>query len=133
VPVETIIKQLEHMRFDPHGFTGDSDIPFATSVADFIAQWLRKTFLEKSGEGGAAKISLPILNDAVKDDDANDTPNNPQQTSMLAENKMMNAADQAAAAALGDSGPPCPECGAVMTPNGRCHKCPNCGTTSGCS
>jgi ribonucleoside-diphosphate reductase alpha chain len=29
--------------------------------------------------------------------------------------------------------PTCPECGSIMVPNGSCHKCTNCGTTSGCS
>lgn len=134
VPIETIIKQLEHMRFDPHGFTGDSDIPFATSVADFTAQWLRKTFLNEEG-GVAAKISLPLTesSDTENATDAKEETDKNQPQLFAAPAKTMNAADQAAAAALGDSGPPCPECGAVMTPNGRCHKCPNCGTTSGCS
>ncbi|HLB31940.1 MAG TPA: vitamin B12-dependent ribonucleotide reductase [Patescibacteria group bacterium] len=131
VPVETIIKQLEHMRFDPHGFTGDSDIPFATSVADFIAQWLRKTFTES---GAPAKITLPMADSAplpaLAGDAADD--NIPSQ-SEPATLPFTNIANQAASAALGDSGPPCPECGAVMIPNGRCHKCPNCGATSGCS
>ncbi len=139
VPIQTIIKQLEYMRFDPNGFTGDPDIPFATSVADFTAQWLRKTFVDKDG-GVAAKISLPLANttaettgrSATKENAINeekvDTDN---QTTIFAPE--MNAADQAASSALGSMGLPCPECGAVMTPNGRCHKCPNCGATSGCS
>jgi ribonucleoside-diphosphate reductase alpha chain len=29
--------------------------------------------------------------------------------------------------------PTCSECGSIMIPNGSCHKCVNCGTTSGCS
>jgi ribonucleoside-diphosphate reductase alpha chain len=29
--------------------------------------------------------------------------------------------------------PPCHECGTLMVRNGACHKCPNCGATSGCS
>src|SRR5262249_28593356 len=29
--------------------------------------------------------------------------------------------------------PPCHECGTLMVRNGACHKCPNCGSTSGCS
>jgi len=139
VPIETIIKQLEHMRFDPHGFTGDSDIPFATSVADFIAQWLKKTFTAQ-GEGSAAKMRLPIIEESG---DANGTAeqSSPASASEVENsstdqpklNYNMSVADQATSAALGDSGPPCPECGAVMVPNGRCHKCPNCGATSGCS
>jgi arylsulfatase A-like enzyme len=29
--------------------------------------------------------------------------------------------------------PPCPVCGSIMTANGACYKCDNCGATSGCS
>jgi ribonucleoside-diphosphate reductase alpha chain len=29
--------------------------------------------------------------------------------------------------------PPCSDCGSIMTRNGSCYKCENCGTTSGCS
>ena len=35
---------------------------------------------------------------------------------------------------LGGGAPPCTECGSLMVvPNGSCHKCMNCGATSGCS
>jgi ribonucleoside-diphosphate reductase alpha chain len=29
--------------------------------------------------------------------------------------------------------PPCSECGSIMVRNGACYKCPNCGSTFGCS
>ncbi|TMD56897.1 MAG: hypothetical protein E6I87_15050, partial [Chloroflexi bacterium] len=29
--------------------------------------------------------------------------------------------------------PPCANCGFLMIRNGTCHKCENCGSTSGCS
>ena len=29
--------------------------------------------------------------------------------------------------------PTCPDCGSLMTRNGSCYKCENCGATSGCS
>jgi ribonucleoside-diphosphate reductase alpha chain len=32
-----------------------------------------------------------------------------------------------------DDAPSCSECGMLMTPNGSCYKCANCGSTSGCS
>jgi len=37
-----------------------------------------------------------------------------------------------AARTLGDSGPPCPDCGSIMEPSGACHRCPVCGSSSGC-
>ncbi|HOE74581.1 MAG TPA: vitamin B12-dependent ribonucleotide reductase [bacterium] len=140
VPIQTIIKQLEYMRFDPNGFTGDPDIPFATSVADFTAQWLKKTFVDKDG-GVTAKISLPLAGNGTESKDSaatgeerekeKDKESASNQTTIFASE--MNAADQAASSALGSLGVPCPDCGAIMTPNGRCHKCPNCGATTGCS
>jgi ribonucleoside-diphosphate reductase alpha chain len=36
------------------------------------------------------------------------------------------------AAAVTDA-PLCAECGSIMTRNGSCYKCGNCGGTSGCS
>jgi ribonucleoside-diphosphate reductase alpha chain len=32
-----------------------------------------------------------------------------------------------------DDAPACTECGGLMTRNGSCYKCENCGGTSGCS
>jgi ribonucleoside-diphosphate reductase alpha chain len=32
-----------------------------------------------------------------------------------------------------EDAPPCLECGEIMVRNGSCYKCPNCGSTSGCS
>jgi len=29
--------------------------------------------------------------------------------------------------------PPCHYCGSIMTRNGSCYRCMNCGSTSGCS
>jgi ribonucleoside-diphosphate reductase alpha chain len=29
--------------------------------------------------------------------------------------------------------PPCPRCGWLTVRNGTCHKCENCGETTGCS
>jgi ribonucleoside-diphosphate reductase alpha chain len=34
---------------------------------------------------------------------------------------------------MGDDAPSCPVCGAIMTRNGSCYRCNECGSTSGCS
>jgi ribonucleoside-diphosphate reductase alpha chain len=36
-------------------------------------------------------------------------------------------------AAVTSDAPLCAECGGMMTRNGSCYKCENCGGTSGCS
>ncbi|MGA2328878.1 MAG: hypothetical protein ABSH05_21595 [Bryobacteraceae bacterium] len=36
-------------------------------------------------------------------------------------------------APISDDAPLCSECGSIMTQNGSCFKCANCGGTSGCN
>lgn len=45
VPLEVLCRKLSYMRFEPHGFTGDKDIPQAFSIIDYIARRLAKDFL----------------------------------------------------------------------------------------
>jgi ribonucleoside-diphosphate reductase alpha chain len=44
VSLEKLADKLEHTRFEPHGTTGNPDLPFATSVLDYIFRWLRLHF-----------------------------------------------------------------------------------------
>ena len=46
VPLEKLADKLEHTRFEPYGTTDNPDIPFATSILDYIFRWLRLHFLE---------------------------------------------------------------------------------------
>lgn len=44
VPLSTVISKLRHTRFEPSGFTGDSEFPSCTSPLDLLAQWLERKF-----------------------------------------------------------------------------------------
>jgi len=44
VGLEKIASKLEQTRFEPYGVTGNPDVPFATSVLDYIFRWLRLRF-----------------------------------------------------------------------------------------
>ena len=46
VPLNTIAGKLEHTRFEPAGPTNNPDIPFATSILDYVYRWLRLHFTE---------------------------------------------------------------------------------------
>jgi len=122
VPVETIVSQLKHMRYQPMGFTGDNDISSCSSISDFIAQWFEKKFLES----GMKAVELPFDGEAEKKpntriEDEHGQKNELTQQSIFSEE-------------LGYSGETCPECGmASMVINGKCYKCVNCGATTGCS
>jgi ribonucleoside-diphosphate reductase alpha chain len=40
VPLEAIVDKLAYMRFEPAGMTGNSDIPMAHSLIDYLCRWL---------------------------------------------------------------------------------------------
>jgi ribonucleoside-diphosphate reductase alpha chain len=48
VPLEAIANKLEGTRFEPSGITANKEIPFATSIVDYVFRWLRMKFLRGS-------------------------------------------------------------------------------------
>jgi ribonucleoside-diphosphate reductase alpha chain len=110
VPLKFYVDKFSHVRFEPSGWTGNPQIPFAKSIMDYIMRWMGAKFLGPDyalpGEAGNA----PVLQKTEEE---------PQQ------NLPFNLAAADA--------PTCAECGGLMTRNGSCYKCENCGGTSGCS
>src|SRR5439155_4242810 len=40
VPLETFVRKFAFVRFEPEGYTGNPEIPFAKSMPDYIMRWL---------------------------------------------------------------------------------------------
>jgi len=65
VGIDKLAAKLEQTRFEPYGTTGNPDIPFATSVLDYIFRWLRLHFGEQhqapesSGQGVLSGLTCP--------------------------------------------------------------------------
>src|SRR4029078_11850414 len=45
VPLETLVQKFSHVRFEPSGFTPNSEIPYAKSITDYIFRWMASKFL----------------------------------------------------------------------------------------
>jgi ribonucleoside-diphosphate reductase alpha chain len=45
VPVESLVRKFEHVRFEPSGMTRNPEIPFAKSLVDYIFRWLAFEFV----------------------------------------------------------------------------------------
>ena len=109
VPLKFFVDKFSHVRFEPSGWTGNPQVPYAKSIMDYIFRWLGAKFLGPEyavSEAGDAPVLRP-------------TEPEPQQS-------------LAFTPAVSDA-PLCSECGGFMTRNGSCYKCENCGGTSGCS
>jgi len=111
VPLKVLCDKLSHTRFEPSGWTGNPQIGFAKSIMDLLFRWLELRFLSGS------QLSLFPASDGERN--------------ALGESRQVVPLPTQAFQA-GD-GPACASCGALMTPNGNCFLCGNCGGTSGCS
>jgi ribonucleoside-diphosphate reductase alpha chain len=132
VPLRLLVDKLSRMRFEPSGYTGNPDIPRATSLMDYLFRWLGSKFLRPETDAESAVEAKP-------------SPKSAPAPAAPADSGPVVVIDQTAPTAIRNSSaapyaflvrtdaPTCPECGSIMVPNGTCHKCTNCGTTSGCS
>jgi ribonucleoside-diphosphate reductase alpha chain len=141
VPLPNVIRQLRHMRFAPDGFTGAADIPTASSVVDFLAQWLNKTFPDGNWKQ-TAQLPLPEVSAKDKTDSvhAEHQTNNAQSLGNKEngvgsnEQKSLNNNSIEKLTSFGFTGDKCSNCASMrMVQNGTCKKCMDCGDTTGCS
>jgi ribonucleoside-diphosphate reductase alpha chain len=106
VPLKFFVDKFSHVRFEPSGWTGNQQVPYAKSIIDYIFRWL-----------GARFLGITEQNEAGETPRLRPTEPEPQQALPF------DSSDA----------PLCSECGSMMTRNGSCYKCENCGGTSGCS
>ncbi len=53
VPLEAYVQRLEHVRFEPEGWT-EGGLGYAHSVVDYVARWLALRFPQAAAAGGPA-------------------------------------------------------------------------------
>ncbi len=45
VPLKFFVDKFSHVRFEPSGWTGNPQVPYAKSIMDYIFRWLGARFL----------------------------------------------------------------------------------------
>ncbi len=137
VPLKLLCEKFAHTRFEPSGWTNNTDIGFAKSIMDYIFRWLQLRFLtgqqqllfENLRPRLSAVSSQPSVGDAPPAGSGPLPTTNDQRPTTGS----LHPADALAAMIdLGDA-PTCHVCGSIMVRNGSCYKCMSCGSTSGCS
>jgi ribonucleoside-diphosphate reductase alpha chain len=120
VPLEALVEKFSHVRFEPSGFTKNPEIPYAKSITDYIFRWLASKFL--SAEHQEA-VGVQTSETSLKPLPPGSGAHAPAPSRSAAGTTFRSQADA----------PPCHYCGSIMTRNGSCYRCANCGSTSGCS
>jgi ribonucleoside-diphosphate reductase alpha chain len=123
VPLRALVDKFVNSRFEPSGYTGNPEIRYAKSIVDYLGRWL-----------GGKFISRDYLDADVVEETAAPAASAPAVASKAVVAAKAGEPELATRprAAIDDA-PSCSECGMLMTPNGSCYKCANCGSTSGCS
>jgi len=120
VPLRALVDKFVNSRFEPSGYTGNPEIRYAKSVVDYLGRWLGGKFISPDyldHDGAAVEEEVVAAPKAASAAD-------PKPAEVETTTRPRAAIDDA---------PYCSECGMLMTPNGSCYKCSNCGSTSGCS
>jgi ribonucleoside-diphosphate reductase alpha chain len=47
VPLESLAAKFKNVRFEPHGFTSNPEIPQASSLVDYVFRWLELKFADR--------------------------------------------------------------------------------------
>ena len=145
VPLKVLVDKFSHTRFEPSGWTGHQEIPYAKSIMDYIFRWLALKFLPgyesqeptSLAENDASNPALPSHDRKGVDslsaaDNPATLPPSASLTLVPPTPGSVRTRDLPAPAYTSDA-PTCSDCGSIMTRNGSCYKCENCGATSGCS
>ncbi len=98
VPLEDLVRKLKNTRFEPYGPAANREIPFATSLVDYIYRWLEIKFVPADQRGGNGHTV----------DVVSDVPIVPLDAS-------------------NSSGVGCPECGSILAYQEGCLVCRSCG------
>ena len=128
VPLETLVEKFSHVRFEPSGFTKNGDIPYAKSITDYIFRWLASKFLS-SEQAQAVGVQG---NDHTAAVEPRTGPVTPRPAAGASSSSTSASASSVTFRSQADA-PSCHYCGSIMTRNGSCYRCSNCGSTSGCS
>ena len=140
VPMTILCEKFKGTRFEPSGFTGNMEVPMATSIMDYLFRWLAVRFMgdesHPAARAAAGQLDLPGVPVLVEEGDV-DAAEASGAIKILPQPTVPKIVVEKPGAPRGfvseTDAPPCHECGTLMVRNGACHKCPNCGATSGCS
>ncbi len=65
VPLKDVVNKFAHVRFEPSGFTGNSEIPIAKSIVDYVFRWVGSRFLATDDKATLGLIDRSAIVDEV--------------------------------------------------------------------
>ena len=150
VPLETFVRKFAYMRFEPEGYTGNPEIPFAKSMPDYIMRWLASRYGDADLHEELGILTAEIRarkagEAAAMRGDTAGPPAGESEPANGGNGGTGHSTAKPAAAAMTDEppavpaklqglelGPACAMCGGMMQRTGSCYTCSSCGNNTGC-
>jgi ribonucleoside-diphosphate reductase alpha chain len=132
VPLQVMVNKFSHMRFEPSGFTKNSEIPIAKSLIDYIFRWLASRFLSVEEQEMVGIIRRDEPAKAEPEASESEPESDAKEELKVVAKSNGNGAPKLTFVVNADA-PACAECGSITVRSGACYKCMNCGATTGCS
>jgi ribonucleoside-diphosphate reductase alpha chain len=136
VPLKVFCEKFAHTRFEPSGWSGNTEIGYAKSIMDYIFRWMQIRFLTGQQQFlfESFRPKLSAVSSQPSEIEESPAPvRRPEAGTREPGAGSVHAADALSGLIdLGDA-PSCSFCGSIMTRNGSCYRCGSCGSTSGCS
>jgi ribonucleoside-diphosphate reductase alpha chain len=134
VPLQDLVRKFANQRFEPSGYTKNPQIRLATSLVDYIFRWMGINFIPGYGDNAKGNGDGTPAGHTIK-------PLHAEQTAVRAVAPLSATVPAGAGvSAISESvahfqmdAPFCCECGTRLVRSGSCFRCPNCGTSLGCS
>lgn len=157
VPLSVLVDKFSHTRFEPSGYTTNSELPIAKSITDYLFRWLDLKFCK--GKEKTEEKEENTKGNRIGNTEENGSVNkNPEKNRDNTKTKETKEKEESRELSLSFSewngtsnggeeiesyekrifrnqadAIPCLECGSMMIRSGSCYRCLNCGATSGCS
>src|SRR6202012_4058779 len=124
VPLRALVDKFVNSRFEPSGYTGNPQIRYAKSIVDYIGRWLGGKFISPAylDDVPPAVAEASVVEAAGQEEAGAPAPVAPPAGARYPAPEPTSRPRAAI-----DDAPSCSECGMLMTPNGSCYKCANCG------
>jgi ribonucleoside-diphosphate reductase alpha chain len=134
VPLQDLVRKFANQRFEPSGYTKNPQIRLATSLVDYIFRWMGINFIPGYEDNAKGNGDGTPAGHTIK-------PLHAELTAVRAVAPLSATVPAGAGvSAISESvahfqmdAPFCSECGTRLVRSGSCFRCPNCGTSLGCS
>ena len=123
IPLAVLARKFCYARFEPAGYTNNSDIPVATSITDYIFRYLALRFLS------AEELDDLGVHAPAKEIEA--TSGVPVAQAVAATQPTPVARVASSSRNSADTATFCKSCGGMMIQTGTCKTCSQCGTSNG--